>query len=170
MKNVLVTGFQSQYSSEFYQLNKAWIEESWVLEDSDKKDLLNPEVIFRNGGQIFFAISNHEIIGTVAMIKNSDKIYKWISEPDQGLYYAMNKGINISTGEIIGILNSDDIYFPNALEIVNNYFSSDNKLDFLFGTVQKHKLMHGYFPKKIKWTFGFIGCWSTRALDEREPN
>ena len=76
MKNVLVTGFQSQYSSEFYQLNKAWIEESWVLEDSDKKDLLNPEVIFRNGGQIFFAISNHEIIGTVAMIKNSDKIYE----------------------------------------------------------------------------------------------
>ena len=76
MKNVLVTGFQSQYSSEFYQLNKAWIEESWVLEDSDKKDLLNPEVIFRNGGQIFFAISNHEIIGTVAMIKNSDEIYE----------------------------------------------------------------------------------------------
>jgi len=76
MKNVLVTGFQSQYSSEFYQLNKAWIEESWVLEDSDKKDLLNPEVIFRNGGQIFFSISNHDIIGTVAMIKNSDKIYE----------------------------------------------------------------------------------------------
>ncbi len=93
---------------------------------------------------------------TIAIIKkNSDKIDKWISEPDQGLYYAMNKGINISTGEIIGILNSDDIYFPNALEIVNNYFSTDNKLDFLFGTVQKHKLMHGYFPKKIKWTFGF---------------
>ena len=53
---------------------------------------------------------------TIAIIKkNSDKIDKWISEPDQGLYYAMNKGINISTGEIIGILNSDDIYFPNAL-------------------------------------------------------
>ena len=67
----------------------------------------------------------------------------------------MNKGIKISTGDIIGILNSDDIYFPRALEIVNNYFSMDSELDFLFGTVQKHKLMHGYFPKKIKWTFGF---------------
>ena len=76
MKNILVTDFQSQYASQFYQLNRVWIEEYWVLEDSDKKDLLNPEIIIQNGGQIFFAISNHEVIGTVAMIKNSDKIYE----------------------------------------------------------------------------------------------
>lgn len=76
MKNVLVTDFQSRYSSQFYQLNRVWIEESWVLEDSDKKDLLNPEIIIHNGGQIFFAISKNEVIGTVAMIKNSDKIYE----------------------------------------------------------------------------------------------
>ena len=76
MKNILVTDFQSQYSSQFYQLNRLWIEESWVLEDSDKKDLLNPEIIIHNGGQIFFAISKREVIGTVAMIKNSDKIYE----------------------------------------------------------------------------------------------
>ena len=76
MKNILVTDFQSQYSSQFYQLNRLWIEESWVLEDSDKKDLLNPEIIIHNGGQIFFAISKNEVIGTVAMIKNSDKIYE----------------------------------------------------------------------------------------------
>ena len=93
---------------------------------------------------------------TIEIIKkNSDKIYKWISEPDDGLYYAMNKGIKLSTGHIIGILNSDDLYYPNALEIVNRYFSIDDNLDFLFGTVEKHKLMYGYFPKKIKWTFGF---------------
>jgi ribosomal protein S18 acetylase RimI-like enzyme len=76
MKNIFVTDFQSQYASKFYQLNRVWIEEYWVLEDSDKKDLLNPEIIIHNGGQIFFAISNHEVIGTVAMIKNSDKIYE----------------------------------------------------------------------------------------------
>ena len=76
MKNIFVTDFQSQYASKFYQLNRVWIEEYWVLEDSDKKDLLNPEIIIHNGGQIFFAISNHEVIGTVAMIKNSDKVYE----------------------------------------------------------------------------------------------
>ena len=121
---------------------------------------------FRNFEHII--IDGKSTDNTIAIIKkNSDKVDKWISEPDQGLYYAMNKGINISTGEIIGILNSDDIYFPNALEIVNNYFSSDNKLDFLFGTVQKHKLMHGYFPKKIKWTFGFYTTHSVGFFIKR---
>ena len=49
------------------------------------------------------------------LLKNSDKIDKWISEPDQGLYYAMNKGINISTGEIIGFLTLM-IYFQMHLK------------------------------------------------------
>ncbi len=87
--------------------------------------------------------------------KHIDKINYFISEPDKGLYYAMNKGIEKATGEIIGILNSDDIYFPDALKIVNKYFVGDKNLDFLFGSVYKHKLLHGYNPKKIKWTFGF---------------
>ncbi len=93
---------------------------------------------------------------TIEIIKkNNNKIHYWISEPDEGLYDAMNKGIEASNGDIIGILNSDDIYFPDALKIVNRYFSEKENLDFLFGTVEKHKLMHGYYPKKIKWTFGF---------------
>jgi len=94
--------------------------------------------------------------GTLEIIKkHRDKIDYWVSEPDKGLYDAMNKGIEVCTGDIIGILNSDDIYFPDALKFVNHYFSEQENLDFLFGTVKKHKLMHGYYPKKIKWTFGF---------------
>ena len=87
--------------------------------------------------------------------KHEDKIDYWVSEPDNGLYDAMNKGIEVSTGDIIGILNSDDIYFSDALKFVNHYFSEQENLDFLFGTVEKHKLMHGYYPDRIKWTFGF---------------
>ena len=93
---------------------------------------------------------------TVEIIKkNKDKIDYWVSEPDEGLYDAMNKGIKACTGDIIGMLNSDDIYFPEALKFVNQYFTEQENLDFLFGTVEKHKLMHGYYPEKIKWTFGF---------------
>jgi ribosomal protein S18 acetylase RimI-like enzyme len=72
IENVIVTDFQGQYSNKFYKLNKAWIEESWVLEDSDKKDLLNPDKIVENGGQVFFALEDKIAIGTVAMIKSSN--------------------------------------------------------------------------------------------------
>ena len=92
---------------------------------------------------------------TLKIIKtNSDKITKWISEPDEGLYHAMNKALKLCSGDIIGILNSDDKFSPEALSIVDNYFQT-NDIDFLFGSVFKHKLMHGFYPKRIHWTFGF---------------
>jgi len=67
-----IVGFSKKHSEQFFILNKAWIEESWHLEDSDKKDLLNPDKIVENGGQVFFALENKIAIGTVAMIKSSD--------------------------------------------------------------------------------------------------
>ena len=69
---IAIVGFNKKYSEQFFMLNKAWIEESWHLEDSDKKDLLNPDKIVRNGGQVFFALEDQKAIGTVAMIKSSD--------------------------------------------------------------------------------------------------
>lgn len=62
--------------------------------------------------------------GTVDIIKNyKDKINIFISEPDNGLYDAMNKGIKAATGDIIGILNSDDFYIDQyVLEKVANEF------------------------------------------------
>ena len=93
---------------------------------------------------------------TVNIIKKyQDKITYWVSEKDEGLYDAMNKGIKKCSGDIIGILNSDDIYYSETLKIVNQYFNSYKDLDFLFGSVNKYKLLHGYNPKKIKWSFGF---------------
>ncbi len=49
--------------------------------------------------------------GTLNVIsKYKDKIAKLVSEPDSGIYDAMNKGIKIATGDIVGTLNSDDMY------------------------------------------------------------
>ena len=57
---------------------------------------------------------------TVQIIQQYEPLFqgklKWISEKDQGIYDAMNKGIAHSSGEIIGILNSDDYYEDDALE------------------------------------------------------
>ncbi|MDI1323227.1 MAG: glycosyltransferase family 2 protein [Algoriphagus sp.] len=48
---------------------------------------------------------------TVSIIQDNSAIVSlWISEPDTGLYDAMNKGIRMATGDIVGIINSDDFY------------------------------------------------------------
>lgn len=61
---------------------------------------------------------------TVDIIRsNSDVITKWISEPDNGLYDAMNKGIRMATGDIVGIINSDDFYHrSDAISQIVNAF------------------------------------------------
>ena len=69
-------------------------------------------------------LSNDE---TVALIKEYEPLFqgrlKWISEKDKGLYDAMNKGIRMSTGDIVGIINSDDFYHrEDVLEKVAQSF------------------------------------------------
>ena len=80
----------------------------------------------------------------------------------------MNVGIKKSSGDIIGILNSDDIYFKNTLKIVNEYFNKHKDLDFLFGSVYKHKLLSGYNPKIINWSFGFYTTHSVGFFIKRK--
>lgn len=65
--------------------------------------------------------------------------YKWISEKDTGIYNAMNKGIKLTTGEVIGILNSDDWYEKNTIDLVVNEFKDDNQLKMVYGMLRKVK-------------------------------
>jgi len=75
--------------------------------------------------------------GTVEIVQSyRNKIDKFISEKDKGLYDAMNKGIGLATGDIVGILNSDDFYKSNdILEIVANEFMSKD-IDCLYGDLE----------------------------------
>jgi len=71
---------------------------------------------------------------TLQIIKKYDStINHWISEPDNGIYDAMNKGIKKATGDYIGILNSDDFYEPDALQIMVDEIKKAPEADILFG-------------------------------------
>lgn len=61
-----------------------------------------------------------------------------ISEPDSGIYDAMNKGIRLATGEMIGILNSDDWYEPTMIEEAVKKFD-DSGCDVMFADIRVHK-------------------------------
>ena len=77
--------------------------------------------------------------------------FKWLSEKDKGIYDAMNKGINLASGEIIGIINSDDWYEKQAIEIIVEEMEK-KKLDFIYGdlrVITPHKV----FVKKSKLSF-----------------
>lgn len=71
---------------------------------------------------------------TVGIIKsNTDVISKWITEPDRGIYDAMNKAMKMATGEVVGILNSDD-YYPDST-IISQVMAAfaDPSVDAVFG-------------------------------------
>lgn len=77
--------------------------------------------------------------GTLDIIKShKDKITRWISEPDKGLYDAMNKGIDMATGDIIGILNSDDTFYSNTVLAAIADFHTVNSIDASVGTIMQH--------------------------------
>jgi len=66
--------------------------------------------------------------GTLEIVQSyGDKISKFISEKDNGIYDAMNKGLKLATGDIVGILNSDDFYMrDDVIEKVVRVFTQKN--------------------------------------------
>lgn len=75
--------------------------------------------------------------------------FRVISEPDKGIYDAMNKGIRLATGDIIGIINSDDWYEPGAVETVVKAFEEKN-CDLLFANIRMHRADGSSFVKKAR--------------------
>jgi len=72
--------------------------------------------------------------GTVEIVQSyGDKINTFVSEKDKGIYDAMNKGIKLATGDVIGILNSDDFYENNkVIEKIVDIFNNKN-CDAIYG-------------------------------------
>lgn len=71
--------------------------------------------------------------GTVELLRNYDDRIKWISEPDNGQSDAINKGLKMVSGDVIGILNSDDIYLNDVLQKIGNFFLDNSQADWVTG-------------------------------------
>lgn len=113
----------------------------------------------------YIVVDGNSTDGTVQIIEaNADKIDRWISEPDKGIYDAMNKGIGMATGDVIGILNSDDFY--SSHDVISQVMKEfeDPAVDAVFGdlvfvdpgnltrVVRKYSTKN-WTPKKLAWGF-----------------
>ena len=87
----------------------------------------------------YLIIDNNSSDGTIEIVKRYEPLFegrlKWISEPDKGIYDAMNKGIRMASGELIGIINSDDYYEPKAVEDMM-LSMSDKPYQILYGLLR----------------------------------
>ncbi len=88
-------------------------------------------------------------------------VTRYVSEPDKGISDAFNKGILMSTGDVIGIINSDDVLYPGAVKTISRIFENQTDIDVVFGKTIKFRniLSDGYIKKpdtdlsKMEYTF-----------------
>lgn len=72
--------------------------------------------------------------GSVDIIKKyADQLTYWVSEPDKGQYYAVEKGLNMCTGDIMAWINSDDKYLPNSFQTVADIFIELKDVNWIMG-------------------------------------
>lgn len=105
------------------------------------EDTIN-SVLKQNYNNIeYIIIDGNSSDNTVDIIKKYEPHFndrmQWISEPDNGLYDAMNKGIKIASGDVVGIINSDDFYHrTDIIQRVIDSFVKDKDLQVVFGDVR----------------------------------
>jgi len=88
------------------------------------QDYYNIEYIVVDGGSTD---------NTINILKSYSSRIKYISEKDNGQANAVNKGIEMSKGDIIGWLNSDDIYMPDTIRKIVNFFYNNPAYDIVYG-------------------------------------
>ena len=121
----------------------------------------NFELIVIDGG------STDETLNKIK--KNDEQIDYWISENDEGIYDAFNKGLVLAKGDLIGFVNSDDMLTDEALSLLDKYNKFFPSADFIFGSVKKHwGVLHGYKPWKRYWRRGFYSSHSTGFYIKKE--
>lgn len=116
--------------------------------------------------------------GTLEIIdKYEDKIAKLVSEPDKGLYYAFNKGISLATGELIGIINADDLYLPWTFSMISRCYLRQPEHALYYGNTVLWDENNGkayFFPLNFsRWDFQRVisithpACFFTKHIYDK---
>ena len=95
---------------------------------------------------------------------------RWISENDNGIYDAMNKGLHMATGDVVGILNSDDFFTDNdIIEKVAQAFT-DDKIDAVYGDV--HFVRETNLSRCVRYysSAGFRPWWLRFGIMPAHPS
>ena len=102
--------------------------------------------------------------GTLKIIeKFKNKIHKIVSEKDNGIFDAINKGINFANGDIISVIHSDDLFFDNdVLDNVSKSFIANPNLECLIGTtlikkIGSNSVLRKYNPDFFKKWMLYLG-------------
>lgn len=113
--------------------------------------------------------------GTMDIVKDMEPRFegrmKWVSEKDKGMYDAINKGIRMATGDVVGIINSDDFYHrTDIFGIINRTFEENRDIEAIYGDVRFVKPDHlektvRYYSSKHwkpwRFRFGFMPAHPT---------
>lgn len=98
----------------------------------------------------YLIVDGRSTDGTLEIIKKySSEISAWRSEPDRGIYDAMNKGISMASGDLIGVLNSDDLLHENVLSEIARIADRFPEYDYYYGSVSRMKKNGEIYEKAI---------------------
>src|SRR5688572_18554548 len=151
MKITLIT---VTYNSEKYLQN--------AIQSVYNQDYSNIEYIIVDGGSTDSTLSIIE--------QNSTCITKWISEKDNGMYDAINKGMKMATGDVIGILNSDDMLASKDVISKIAQCFKEQRVDSIFGdllyvdaeeTSKIHRFWRGMTYNRKSFNFGWMPAHPT---------
>ena len=122
----------------------------------------------------YIVVDGHSKDNTLNIVREFEPLFagkmRWISENDNGIYDAMNKGLHMATGDVVGILNSDDFFTDNdVIEKVAQAFT-DDKIDAVYGDV--HFVRETNLSRCVRYysSAGFRPWWLRFGIMPAHPS
>ncbi len=160
------------------------IKKKFIIQNEIKRPFFSVITVVKNSDKLIertitsikkqkFKSFEYIIIDGLSLDNTLKKIQKYkryvnylISEKDNGIYFAMNKGIDLSKGEVIIFVNAGDELTMNALTHIKNKFDENPLNDFVFGTVKRHYtksiiIKSGFNKQRLFYNFDFATSHST---------